>query len=378
MKTVARSHIWWETLERDIVAKVQGCTVCQEWQRESKPVSLKPWPFPEKPWSRLHVDFAGPFKSHYFFIVVDAFSKWVEAEVVSSPSAEATVSCLRSIFARHGLPDVIVSDNGPAFVSGAYADFLNRNGVRRLLFPPYHPASNGAAERVVQTLKNKLKKTSTGDYKTQLARALFSYRTTAHELTGLSPAELLYGRKLKTAMDLLHPNLRDKVSRKQLYSKLHHDRNARMPSDYEPGDAVFARNFRPGPPWVPAVVTRTSRSQSAVVQRPGGLTWTRHQDHLRRGSQEASTEHLRGSEGTSEPTSEHTTPQPHVLEQSPSSATGLPVGLPPPPDQGSRSIPEQSQSGSSVTPEGTSEDRTATPPLRRSSRVRRPVVKYSA
>ncbi|XP_064477638.1 uncharacterized protein K02A2.6-like [Ornithodoros turicata] len=185
MKAVARSHVWWDTLDEDIAARVQRCMTCQEQQR--------------------------PFKGHYIFILVDAFSKWVEAEVVPSPSAEATISCLRSIFARHGLPDLVVSDNGPAFVSAKYTEFLKRNGVRKVLIPPYHPASNGAAERVVQTIKNKLKKASTGDFKTQLSRALFSYRTTPHEITGASPAELLYGRKLKCALDNLHPDMRTTV-----------------------------------------------------------------------------------------------------------------------------------------------------------------------
>ncbi|XP_064470186.1 uncharacterized protein K02A2.6-like [Ornithodoros turicata] len=211
MKAVARSHVWWDTLDEDIAARVQRCMTCQEQQRESRRVPMTPWPFPERAWSRLHVDFAGPFKDHYIFILVDAFSKWVEAEVVPSPSAEATISCLRSIFARHGLPDLVVSDNGPAFVSAKYTEFLKRNGVRKVLIPPYHPASNGAAERVVQTIKNKLKKASIGDFKTQLSRALFSYRTTPHEITGASPAELLCGRKLRTALDNLHPDMRTAV-----------------------------------------------------------------------------------------------------------------------------------------------------------------------
>ena len=74
-------------------------------------------------------------------VLVDAFSKWVEVVRVPSPSAEATVKCLRSIFASHGLPDVIVSDNGPAFTSAQYKLFLSRNGVRPIFVPPYHPTA---------------------------------------------------------------------------------------------------------------------------------------------------------------------------------------------------------------------------------------------
>lgn len=174
------------------------------------------WSFPEKPWSRIHVDFAG---------MVDAFSKWVKVHPVLSPSAEATFHC-SGLFSQHGLPDSIVSDDGPPFVSSQYAEFLRRNGSRRMLIPPYHPASNGAAERVVPTIKDKLKKSAPGDLKTQLARLLLQYRTTPHEVTGRAPCELLMGRKVKTPLDCLRPNIRTTVQLKQLQQKLHADQGA--------------------------------------------------------------------------------------------------------------------------------------------------------
>ncbi|KAL3196426.1 hypothetical protein MRX96_015479 [Rhipicephalus microplus] len=76
---VAWSHVWWPGLDQDIARMVLSCQICQENQRASRHVEITPWPFPEKPWSRLHVDFGGPFKNHYFLVVVDAFSKWLES-----------------------------------------------------------------------------------------------------------------------------------------------------------------------------------------------------------------------------------------------------------------------------------------------------------
>ncbi|XP_037563432.1 uncharacterized protein K02A2.6-like [Dermacentor silvarum] len=97
-----------------------SCQVCQEHQRASRHVEITPWPLPQRPWSRLHVDFGGPFKGHYFLVVVDAFLKWVEVLPVTTPSAGATIAALRQVFAAQGLPDVIMSDNGPAFASTEY------------------------------------------------------------------------------------------------------------------------------------------------------------------------------------------------------------------------------------------------------------------
>uniref|UniRef100_A0A6B0V699 Putative tick transposon n=1 Tax=Ixodes ricinus TaxID=34613 RepID=A0A6B0V699_IXORI len=221
------------------------------------------------------------FMGVYFLVLVDAYSKWVEVVRVPSPSAEATVAYLRSISAIHGLPDGAVSDNNPAFTGFLYKTFLARNAVRQILVPPYHPASNGAAERVVQTVKEKLKKTQPGDFECRIARVLFAYRTTPHSLTGRSPAELLMGRRLKTALNLLQPDLRSKVQFRQLQQKVLSDRSARREPVPQPADPVWARNFRPGPRWVPAVVGRATSTSSTEVRLPDGRVWERHGDHLR-------------------------------------------------------------------------------------------------
>jgi transposase InsO family protein len=91
-------------------------------------------------------------------IVVDAHSKWIDAHVVSSTSSAATIDKLRSAFATHGLPQTIVSDNGPAFTSGEFQEFLRCNGIEHLRSTPYHPSSNGLTERAVQTVKAGVKK----------------------------------------------------------------------------------------------------------------------------------------------------------------------------------------------------------------------------
>ncbi|XP_037567401.1 uncharacterized protein K02A2.6-like [Dermacentor silvarum] len=145
MKAIARSHVWWSSLDDDITAAVRQCQVCQEHQRVARPVAMMPWPFPDRPWSRLHIDFAGPLKNRYLLVVIDAFSKWIEAVPISTPSADETISCLRVMFATHGLPDVVVSDNGPAFVSEEFRSFLHRNGIKQDYFPRnYRVLTSGA------------------------------------------------------------------------------------------------------------------------------------------------------------------------------------------------------------------------------------------
>ena len=138
--------------------KVRHCSTCQYHQNNPVSAPVHSWEYPASPWERLHVDFAGRFMGNMFLVVVDAFSKWIEVEAMNSSTAAATVvRCFRKICATHGLPQVVVSDNGPAFIGQEFKEFLKRNGIRHVLAAPYHPASNGQAERMVRAFKEAMK-----------------------------------------------------------------------------------------------------------------------------------------------------------------------------------------------------------------------------
>ena len=91
------------------------------------------------------------------FAVIDAHSKWPEIFLMRSTTVEDTIVVMRCIFASFGLPDKLVSDNGPQFTAREFADFVNANGIRHIHTAPYHPASNGAIERFIQTFKQAMK-----------------------------------------------------------------------------------------------------------------------------------------------------------------------------------------------------------------------------
>ena len=97
-----------------------------------------------RPWQRVHVDFAGPFQGKMFLLVVDAHSKWPEVVNMTTTSAQCTIEELRRMFASYGIPEQLVSDNGPQFVSGCFEEFMKMNGVKHIKCTPYHPSSNGA------------------------------------------------------------------------------------------------------------------------------------------------------------------------------------------------------------------------------------------
>ena len=137
---------------------VRSCPVCQT-QRDNPPAApLIPWKWPSQPWRRLHIDYAGPFLGHMWLIIIDAHSKWLEIFQMSSTTSTATVQCLRDVFARFGLPERVITDNAPNFVSSEFSQFMKSNGIKQTTSAPYHPASNGLAERAVKIFKNGMKK----------------------------------------------------------------------------------------------------------------------------------------------------------------------------------------------------------------------------
>ena len=215
MKRLARMFVWWPGIIQEIEATVKKCPQCQKNRANPPLAPLMPWHWPTRPWSRLHIDFAGPFQNNMYLVLIDSHSKWIEVHVMPTITASATIKCLRGIFAQFGLPERIVTDNGSTFTSQEFKQFLRKNGIQHTTPPPYHPASNGLAERAVKTFKEGVKKL-TGDMHTRIARFLFNYRISPQSTTGVSPAELLMGRRLRSALDLLKPDLESRVSHQQI------------------------------------------------------------------------------------------------------------------------------------------------------------------
>ena len=280
MKSLARMYVWWPGINADIEKSVRLCAECQEVQSSPPVAPLHPWTWPSRPWARLHLDFAGPFQGKTFLILIDAHSKWIEAVCVPSTSSNVVIEELRTVFAKFGLPETIVTDNGSGFVSQEFETFLTENGIKHVTSAPYHPASNGLAERAVQIVKRGLKKVTAGSVNTRLSKLLLTYRMTPQSTTGISPAELLLGRRPRTRLDLLRPNTAERVEKKQMDQKARHDVRAK-PRTFNEGDIVFAKNYGSGDRWLAGKVVKVAGPVSFHVKLQDGRIRRYHQDQLR-------------------------------------------------------------------------------------------------
>ena len=132
MKALARSYVWWPGIDKAIEAWVKGCSICQESRPEEPTAPTQHWEKTKTPWSRLHIDFAGPFHGQTFLIVVDSYSKWLEVIPITSMTSRTVIRALLRLFVTHGLPDTMVSDNGAQFCSEEFKEFMRGLLIRHV------------------------------------------------------------------------------------------------------------------------------------------------------------------------------------------------------------------------------------------------------
>lgn len=277
MKALARGYCWWPKLDKQIEDLLRNCDVCQKHQRQNPPGPIHPWRWPDKPWQRIHADYFGPVNGMMCLIIVDAYSKWIEVHTVTHANAESTVNKMRSTFATFGIPETVCTDNGTPFTSEEFQKFLRNNGIQHVRSAPYHPASNGLAERAVQTVKQGLVKQSVGNLQMKLDKLLFAHRTTPTEATGRSPAEMMFGRTLRTRLHLMFPSPRAKVETRQ--EKMHAQSSRGEDHSYNESDPVYSRLPHEAT-WQPATVV-DSTGNTTTLKMDDGRVVRRHSDHVR-------------------------------------------------------------------------------------------------
>ncbi|XP_062704520.1 uncharacterized protein K02A2.6-like [Aedes albopictus] len=190
MRSLTRTFVYWPNIDDHITALVRNCQECAAVAKTDTKTKLESWPVPEKPWQRVHVDFAGPVNDTYYLVLVDSLSKWPEVVPTKRITSEATIAILRKIFSRFGMPEVLVSDNGAQLTSDVFERFCESNGITHLRTAPFHPQSIGLAE-------------------------------SRNAPGGKSPAEILFGKPLRTSFELMRPP-----------SKFYKDVNSKQASQY--------------------------------------------------------------------------------------------------------------------------------------------------
>jgi hypothetical protein len=213
-------------------------------ERKNSAEPLIPSQFPLYPWQIVGTDLF-EWKKEVYLLVVDYYSRFIEIALLpSSPSSANTIHRMKSIFARHGIPEIVISDNGPQYSSKEFKEFAREYRFAHQTSSPHFPQSNGEAERAIQTVK-KLLKNNQDPY-----LALLTYRSTPLK-NGFSPSELLMSRRLRTHLPAIRKQFmprvpdRETVREAENYSKekmkINFDQRhrARELLPLSPGDEVW-------------------------------------------------------------------------------------------------------------------------------------------
>ena len=287
MKTLARGVVYWPGHDKDIVEMCQTCQTCAQHQAIPEKPLTHPWAVPEKPWMRLHIDHAINFLGQNWLILTDAHSKYPCIHATSSTTSKATIDLLEQDFAHFGYPYCLVSDNATTFCSEEFKTWCKDRGILHLTGAPYHPATNGAAERLVQSFKNSMRKSSESP-KRALQEFLIMYRRTPNS-SGFSPSQLLNGRQLRSKIDTLVPSSSHILKEKQS-EEIERERKRKglnkVNYQYSVDKPCYARLYRPvhekEARWVPATILKVlGKRHFKVKVHPTGPVWTRHLRQLR-------------------------------------------------------------------------------------------------
>ena len=284
MKQLARTAVYWPGIDKAIVDICHKCSTCAEHQNAPPKYPVHPWMVPENPWSRVHVDHAINFLGSNWLVMVDAYSKYPCIHATTSTSTKSTIDLLEQDFAHFGYPHTIVSDNATTFKSDEFQAWCRERGIIHLTGAPYHPATNGAAERLVQTFKQALKKSSLPP-RAALQEFLMQYRRTPLTI-GYSPSELLNGRQIRTKIDTLLPSPVHEAQEQQARQVTKSQTVTKVEYVYQVGSPCYALYCGPRrnkePRWVAATVTKVYGSRNVNVRvYPKGPIWRRHVDQLR-------------------------------------------------------------------------------------------------
>lgn len=220
----AQQSVWWPGLSQQIYELVNQCRVCAQL-RDNHPEPLIPSTMPKLPWEKIASDLF-EFRQKQYLLVVDYYSRFIEICQLKSTTSAEIIHRLKQIFARHGIPQTFVSDNGPQYSAKEFSAFATSYGFIHITSSPGHSSGNGEAERAVRTVKQLLK-AADDPY-----LALLSYHSTPIR-NGYSPAELLMGRKLRSTIPMAPVNLVPKTPNLQALQEFEQQARSKLKSNFD-------------------------------------------------------------------------------------------------------------------------------------------------
>ena len=300
-KCLLRETVWFPGIDKVVETTVANCLPCQANTPKVDHEPLHMTEMPKEPWSEDSVDFCGPFKSgEYLLVVIDDFSRFPEVEILHSTSEKSTIPKLDAIFARQGIPEIVKTDNGPPFNGDQFASWAKYIRFKHRKITPIWPEANGEAERFMRTLTKAVRSAvlDKGSWRQEICTFLRHYRAAPHSTTGISPAELLYQRPLRTEVPRVSSQTKRVTFQDQVMLAKRRDerlkgymkeladkRNNAKVSELQVGDTVLVKQPKEDkltPYYRPVPYQVTKKKGNMVTVAHDGHTITRNSSHMKK------------------------------------------------------------------------------------------------
>lgn len=282
----ARELIYWPGMSSEIRQHVESCATCASFGTQQPAEPLITNEVPDGPFRDVSTDLFHT-RGREYLVTVDNYSNFIEVDHLQTATSEEVITKLKHHFARHGIPEVVRSDNGPQYSSANFKKFADTWEFSHITSSPGYSQGNGAAEAAVKTVKRILQKTHQGGGDPYLG--LLNLRNTPTEGLNLSPSQRLMGRRTRTLLPTASTTLKQ-VAPKDVTSEMGKkkamaaSRTMWRPQlkPLQPGDQVRIKPTQPGEKkWAQATVTTPLGARSYQVERPDGGTLRRNRRHLR-------------------------------------------------------------------------------------------------
>lgn len=248
----AKECIFWPGMTSAIRDHVETCDVCRKFDNKQQKETLVCHDVPSRPWAKVGTDLFQVEERHYM-VTVDYYSSFMEVDRLEDQTSKEVIKHLKLHFPRYGVPDVLVSDNGPQYTSVQFKQFEKDWGVEHVYSSPHYPQSNGKAESAVKIIKRIMRKSKESGNDPWLA--LLEYRNTPSEGMSTSPAQRMMGRRTKgllpVTMKALQPEIVDEseaITRAKAKQKASYDTRAKDLPDLMPDDEVRIDPLHPDNP----------------------------------------------------------------------------------------------------------------------------------
>ena len=282
-----RTYLFWPNMSAEIKQFVQSCDTCCSFSDKQPQEPLIAHKVPSRAWMKVGTDIF-TLNGRNYLVTTDYFSQFIEVDFLHSLLSSEIIGKLKGNFARHGIPEILISDNGPQYSSIEFKRFCQQWSIEHRKISPGNSKANGLAESSVKIIKKMMMKCAANKEDPYLA--LLAIRNTPKENMDYSPAQRLMGRRTRTTMpthkSLLGPELIDmektiqQLENKQnkISDKFAHRRD--LPP-LQPGDKVYIQNEDKNiKRWKPARVIRNQTNRSYIVQTERGKELRRDRHHL--------------------------------------------------------------------------------------------------